>query len=466
MAKRDGRLAFISSGTFARANFAGPFRQWLPTVAQFDSIIDFGENQPFPGAEMGRPSIVLLRKTPMADGFRSLFISNKVPASLDLALETDGVDCDVIVLKQPEWVFQGGEQTRLTQKIMHSGVPLGEIVRGLLFRGVTTGGNDAFIVDQATRDRLVAEDPGCSPLLKRLVQGEDLRPWYQEDEGRWLIFTRRGVDIEAFPSVKRHLERFRQRLEPKPAGWDDERDGDWLGRKAGAYRWFEIQDTIDYHEAFDHPKIFWPDISKLPRFSLGEKGIFVGNTGYIIPNPTPYLLGVLQSRVLWFAISHICQPLRLRAGLWQYRILPQFVTRLPIPEAALADREAISALAMTITEHARNRYALHRRVRHRLQADLGTPDSSLNQKLTAWWGLDFAMLRAEVKKVFKHDIPLAARDEWEAWHAANRAENDRLTAEIIWLEIELNACVYTLFRLTPEEIAIIEESTRYRYGEV
>ena len=114
---------------------------------------------------------------------------------------------------------------------------------------------------------------------------------------------------------------------------------------------------------------------------------------------------------------------------------------------------------MAITDHARARYALHQRVRHRLQTDLGTPDTSLNQKLTAWWNSDFAALRAEVKKVFKHDIPLADRDDWETFLATNRAEHARLTAEIIRLETELNARVYALFNLTPEEIAIVEEST-------
>jgi len=121
---------------------------------------------------------------------------------------------------------------------------------------------------------------------------------------------------------------------------------------------------------------------------------------------------------------------------------------------------------MTITEHARVRYALHQRVRHRLQADLGTPDKSLNQKLTAWWEQDFSALRVEVKKVFKHDIPVADRDDWEAYHATQRAEHARLTAEIVRLETDLNARVYALFNLTPDEIAIIEASTKYRYGEV
>jgi hypothetical protein len=34
------------------------------------------------------------------------------------------------------------------------------------------------------------------------------------------------------------------------------------------------------------------------------------------------------------------------------------------------------------------------------------------------------------------------------------------------MEAELNTRVYALFELTPAEIAILEESTKYRYGEV
>jgi hypothetical protein len=86
--------------------------------------------------------------------------------------------------------------------------------------------------------------------------------------------------------------------------------------------------------------------------------------------------------------------------------------------------------------------------------------------LTSWWNLDFPAFRAEIKKVFKKDIPLAERDEWEDWLAEQRADHQRLTADIVRLESELNTCVYALFDLTPEEIQTIEESTKYSYGEV
>lgn len=467
VARRQGRMAYISSGTFARANFAGPFRQWLPTVAQMEMVIDFGENQPFPGAEMVRPSIAVLRKAPMADGFRSLFIADKIPASLEMALVEQGVDCDAAALEQAEWTFQAGASTRLFQKIMAAGRPLDEVVDGQMYRGVLTGLNEAFIIDQDTYEHLIQDTPSSRAILKKMLRGEDLRPWYQEDEGRWLIaipccWTRRtfgeGLSEEAawaylaqcYPSIAAYLQPY---ADAARARCDK-----------GEY-WWELR-PCDYYEAFEQPKIFWPDVSKLPRCSWGEASVFVGNTGYFIPATHPELLALLQSRVSWFAIMQICTPLRLRAGLWQFRMFTQFVGRLTIIAMSDADRTALGALAMEITDLARTRYALHQRVRHRLLTDFGTPEKKLNQKLTSWWDLDFPALRTELHKVFKRDIPMKDRDDVEDWLTTQRTEHTRLTAEIVTRETALNARVYVLFGLTDDEIALIEESTKYRYGEV
>jgi hypothetical protein len=66
-----------------------------------------------------------------------------------------------------------------------------------------------------------------------------------------------------------------------------------------------------------------------------------------------------------------------------------------------------------------------------------------------------------------------ARDQWETLLAARRADHDRLTRQIVALETELNdrhpRCARVpdrLFDLTPAEIRIIEETTKYPYGEV
>src|SRR5262249_40181097 len=207
-----------------------------------------------------------------------------------------------------------------------------------------------------------------------------------------------------------------------------------------------------YYDAFDQPKIFWPDLAKYPRFVWDEQPTRIGNTGYFTPAATPYLLGVLASRVTWFVLSQLSQVFGERAGVQRFRLFTQSMERLPIPDALAAKRDAIGDLAMQITGEARARYELHRRSRNRILADLGMPNNKLNQKLIAWWDLDFPAFRAEVQKVFKRDIPLKERDGWEEWLARRHLEHQQRTQAIVRMETELNAHVYALFDLTPAEI--------------
>jgi hypothetical protein len=174
----------------------------------------------------------------------------------------------------------------------------------------------------------------------------------------------------------------------------------------------------------------------------------------------------LHSRSAWYCISKLCHHLGERAGIIRYRLKTQYMRRLPIPTASGDVQGALGSIAQVISTCAGDRYVLHQKTRHRILSDLGKPGAELNLKLTAWWELDFKGFREELKKALGTEIPLKQRDEWEAWLDAKRAEHERLTAEIVRLETELNAKVYELFDLTPAEIKIIEESTKYKYGEV
>ena len=81
----------------------------------------------------------------------------------------------------------------------------------------------------------------------------------------------------------------------------------------------------------------------------------------------------------------------------------------------------------------------------------------MTTRLQEWWTLpDFAAFRAEVKKVFKADIPLSERSAWEDWITRDRAEIASLSAEIAKAEAQIDSIVYGLFYLTPDEIALLE----------
>src|SRR5690606_22349965 len=43
-----------------------------------------------------------------------------------------------------------------------------------------------------------------------------------------------------------------------------------------------------------------------------------------------YLLGILNSRLFWFAISNISIPFGVRAGKYRYRLIYQYMEKVPI----------------------------------------------------------------------------------------------------------------------------------------
>ena len=135
----------------------------------------------------------------------------------------------------------------------------------------------------------------------------------------------------------------------------------------------------------------------------------------------------------------------------------QFVETTPIPPATDAQKAELAALAEAAQTAAEKRYALQQEITRRIP-DLATGTATkLTERLKAWWDLpDFAAFQAEVKKALKSDIPLKARNEWENWIAENRTQIHALSAQIAAAEAEINAKVYALFNLTPEEIELLE----------
>ncbi|RAQ97407.1 Eco57I restriction-modification methylase domain-containing protein [Thermogemmatispora tikiterensis] len=461
-----GRLAYISSNSWLRANYATALRQFLRTQTTVEELIDLGNTRIFADAPDLSPAIQMVRKAPPPPGSQAqVAVFTRSEGVRDFARRLEELRFAVTIGDQPDsgWQLRSDASRRLFERLLTSGRPLKEVVAGRMYRGVVTGLNEAFIVDTATRERLVQADPASAALLKPLVRGEDLRPWYQENEGRWLIFARRGIDIDAYPAIKAHLEQFRERLEPRPADWDPRRP--WPGRKPGSYRWYEIQDAIDYYQEFETTKVFWPDMAKYPRFSWDEKGYFCNDKGFILEAIDFSLLGLLQSRVIWFCISNLCAPLAEREGLMIYQQKIQYIERLPIPELSEEQRQRIGALARQLTEVAQQRYSLRRRTTQRIIQDLGAGQTRLSERLQEWWTLPFDTFREELRRSFKRDIPLKDRDEWEELLSERRQAIEQLTAEIVHLETALNNAVYDAFALDQPERTLIEEETRYRYGE-
>ena len=399
-----GIFSYIVANKWMRANYGKALRKFLLERTSLQEIIDFGELPVFQNSSTF-PAILLLRNEP-TESQRFLYapIKNLNFLSLDDEVKSKGVFLDDRSIEGDNWSLADDRTQSLLGKLKMAGVPLGEFVQGKIYRGVLTGLNEAFVIDETTRAKLIAEDASSAELIKPFLAGREIKRYVQPESSKYLIFTRRGVDINNYPAIKRHLIQFEERLMPKPKNW---KGGAWNGRKPGTYQWYEIQDSIDYHAEFEKQKIIWPEIAKSIRFAICPPGIYTNNKVFILPIADLFLLGILNSRITWFYLKHICSILGDADKGGRPMFQEVFVKTLPIRTIDFSD-----------------------------PAD-----------------------------VARHDRMVTLVDQMLALHkqlpqARTPHEQTALQRQIEATDRQIDALVYELYALTEEEIAIVEGNAR------
>jgi len=266
----------------------------------------------------------------------SVFVATFTDAAqlerLEETLSDIGFPMPVSALKEEGWNLERPEILCLMEKLRKAGKPLGEYVQGKFYRGVLTGLNEAFVIDEATRQQLIAEDPNSAELIKPWLRGKDIFKWKAKWANLYVLFTRRGTDIEQYPAIKRHLEKFIKDLEPKKTT-DAKR-----GRKPGSYKWYEIQDNIAYYKEFNKAKILWPGISsELTVFSFDEDGFYGNDNNQLIISEDLCLFAILNSKLIGFVLKQICD--KVQGGFYRLKII--YVEQLPIPVTTDAQKAPI-----------------------------------------------------------------------------------------------------------------------------
>lgn len=449
--KPGGRLGYISSSTFFKTGSGEPLRNYLAKEATLEKMVDFGDLQVFEGVTT-YPAIVVLKKAiPVAEtAIAILALRNSLPDNLDQHFAQESGIMRQARLSRSSWQLEDESLAKLRLKLTQGYQTLKEVY-GSPYRGVLTGLNAAFVINRQTRDRLIDEDPRSEELLKPFLEGKDLKKWHAQPRDIWIIFTRRGIDIEQYPAVQNYLEQFREQLEPKPKSWP--KNSKWPGRKAGPYQWYEIQDTVAYYEEFEKPKIFYPEFSINSKFHKDTQNYYSNNKAFILSGCDSYLLGLLNSKVLWWYLTGICTF--VRGGYYELRAIK--METLPIPPATTEQKTVIGNLAQKCQELSEQRYAIENNFRRRLP-DLCPleREAKLNNKLKNWWLLDFAGFQRQIKSQFKSSIPPVERNDWQDYLEGEQAKITTLNQQITQHEAELNQEVYDLFDLTPQEIILVE----------
>jgi adenine-specific DNA-methyltransferase len=274
---------------------------------------------------------------------------NELPGErqLDELIAAAEVQVQPTSLTANGWALVDARKQALLDKLRAAGKPLGDYVGGKIYRGILTGLNEAFVIDAATRDQLIAADPNSAEVIKPFLAGKDIKRYVRPVSNKYLILFPKGSTVErvgknvpedqawltmkrSYPAISLFLEPFADRARKRTD------QGDY---------WWELR-ACDYYSKFLLDKILYPDIAPRPSFQLSHSESYCGNTGYFIPGADAYLLAVLNSSAFEFYYATVSSI--MRGGY--FRFFTQYVEAAPIPTVTSESKEAVVRLVNAIHE--------------------------------------------------------------------------------------------------------------------
>jgi hypothetical protein len=456
-----GRLSYVVTNKWLRAGYAEQLRELFADKAWVEFVSDFGHAKKFfPDADVF-PSVIVVRNpspglTPPATTTVCAIPRDDVPEKhLDEAVAHASYPLPRAHFTKDNWIIEPPAVVALFNKIKGTGVALSEHVGTAPMYGVKTGFNQAFLIDSATRQRLVAEHASANGIIRPYLRGQDIARWQSANPDLWMIFARRGIDIDTYPSVKRHLETYHARLQPRPDDWKPSRPGEkWSGRKKGTYAWYELQDAVDYWQEFSKPKIIYKVIQFYASYAFDADGRLGNDKTFIVPTEDLSLLAILNSPLMWwFNWRHLTHLKDEALSPMGYKM-----ERLPIAQFEPAAKEMAARLVgqmitearlvrsatTSITDWLRHTLGINKPSRALLDFDALTPDAFVTaaqnavprrRRLTA---SDIADLKREYDATFEP------------------AKASRRT--IFGLEHRVSDLVNAAYRLTAAEVVLLWET--------
>ena len=216
-----------------------------------------------------------------------------------------------------------------------------------IYRGILTGYNEAFIIDEETKNKLIKEDKKSKEIIKPLLRGRDIKKYNYDFKKLYLIctFPSLNLNISDYPAIEKYLKSFGKRLE---------QSGETGCRKKTNNKWFETQDATAYYKDFEKPKIVWASVGE-NEYSYIEKGIYLLDTNYFLvcdnENILKYLIGIFNSKLFLFALSYKDTPLG-DGGAWRH--YKYNLEEMTIPEVDKKRAKEIEGLADKVIDGKKN----------------------------------------------------------------------------------------------------------------
>ena len=343
--KNSGHVCFITSNKWMRAGYGKKLRDYFVTLTQPIRLLDMGPDV----FDATVDTNILLFQKIVSDA-PTAFIGVSLGADFDRQtgniaqyLNDNGATMEMPAKGEP-WAILSSAELNLKRKIEVVGKPLKDWDININ-RGITTGYNEAFIIDEAKREQLIEQDPMSTEIIKPLLRGRDINRYDAVWTKLYLLFipwhfplhedsTITGASQNAedqfnenYPAIYNHLLQFKDRL--------SKRNRSETGIH---YEWYALQRCAStYYPDFDKEKIVWQEMAKEGKFLIDRNKFYSLDTTRLLTGKNlTYLLSILNSRLFLFAFKNYYAGGHL--GSKGVRFKSEFMKSFPVPPIKDANR--------------------------------------------------------------------------------------------------------------------------------
>ncbi|SNR64748.1 Eco57I restriction-modification methylase domain-containing protein [Halorubrum vacuolatum] len=241
-----------------------------------------------------------------------------------------------VAVSNSDWQFAPADEQEVLNWMEDHGSELRSYGhKNKIERGLRTGKNPVFIVDQETIDEYDIENELIHPILG----GRQVKRWEDLWDGDYVVYTPPGTDIDDYPNTKEYYNDGENR---------DELEDRYCVREQNEDYW--ALDKPKDPSLFEQTKIVTPDIAYYNNYWVDDGGEFycLDTTYYIAPNNEDlawFITGVLNSDLAQFYIRR--NAATYRGNYLRYK--SEYVGDIPIPdpESENVEDELVESIATT-----------------------------------------------------------------------------------------------------------------------
>ena len=444
--KKGGIQSFIMPNKWMLVAYGKPLRKFLSKTG-LRQVLNFGDIQFFQEATT-YVCIFVTQKSEPTENVEVLSLNQKTYHGDFLSeVKANIYNATSSKFGEDEWSIQPYNDSRKLDQMKLKGTELKDLPISI-YRGILTGYNDAFYIDEETRQKLIAADARSTELIKPMLRGRDISA-YGITGSEYLIgtFPTLKLNIDDFPAIKVHMLSF---------GYDRlKQTGDNGARKKTSGKWFETQDSINYHKEFDKPKIIYSEITAFCPFTYDDRGILTNQKCFILTAKDDsvsllFLTAVFNSSLAKLWIWYNCPE--LQGGTREIRKV--YFEHFPVPPANEEQTATLAQYATNRTRLTTDLQTLCSKFTRNLQREYNL--EKLSAKLENWFLITFAAFLKELEKS-KIKLTLSQKAEWEDYFLQESQKAVAIKQQIDTTDKESDQMVYGLYGITEEEIKIVGE---------